>query len=103
MSTFSALFPELIDALAADALTPFEGGRPRYFNNEWSKTTSDTDILSAVTGTNYSLSALSYSLSYMSKGESDVIRSEVQKLLSKQVISHCDYVPGEVISPVFTR
>lgn len=39
----------------------------------------------------------------MSKRESDVIRSEVQKLLSKQVISHCDYVPGKVISPVFTR
>lgn len=97
MSTFSALFPKLIDALAADALT-FEGGRPRYFKNEWSKTTSDTDILSAVTGTKYSLSALSYSLSYMSKRE-----SEVQKLLFKQVISHCDYVPGEVISPVFTR
>lgn len=81
----------------------FEGGRPRYFKNEWSKTASDTDILSAVTGTKYSLSTLSYSQSYMSKRESDVIRSEVQKLLSKQVISHCDDVPGEVISPVFTR
>ena len=34
MSTFSALLPKLVDALAADALT-FEGGRPRYFKNEF--------------------------------------------------------------------
>ena len=75
---------------------------PRYFKNEWSKATSDTDILSSVTGAKiefecsmHCLPALLCYQSNMSERESDVRKSEVQKLLSKQVIFHCDYVPSK--------
>ena len=67
-------------------------------------------MLSSVTGAKIEfecsvncLPALSCSQTNMSERESGVIKSEVQKLLSKQLISHCDYIPGEVVSPVFTR
>lgn len=71
--------------------------------------TSDPAIMSLVTGAMIefdcaveSLPGLSRSQSNLNQSESTVIDCEVEKLLSKPVISQREHETGEVISPVFT-
>ena len=90
----------------------FVAGRLSQYSNEWKKITSDSEILQMVKGAKIDFmqteeqefSNLSCTrLSDFSPQECEIIDSEVQKLISKQVISLCKHADGEVISPIFTR
>ena len=89
----------------------FVAGRLRFFLDEWRQITSDKEILQMIEGALVEfncpveeLTILScHKTSAFSPNECHIIDSEIQKLVSKQVISKCDHVDGEVLSPVFTR
>ena len=101
--------PKLRQALEAEA-DSFVAGRLKFYQQEWEKITSDPDILQLTQGAKIEFSQTETisnppckKLSDFSLKECEIIDSEVQKLISKQVISHCNHTEGEVISPIFTR
>ena len=75
------------------------------------KITSDSEFLQRIHGAKIKFSCLENELSNLSSNKTSdfspskcqIIDSEVQKLVSKQVISCCEHTSGEVLSPVFTR
>ena len=87
----------------------FVAGRLKLYHQEWKEITSDSEILQLTQGAKIdftlekSLNPPHKKLSDFSPTECEIIDSEVQKLLSKQVISQCEHTKGEVISPIFTR
>ena len=88
----------------------FEAGRIQHYAEAWAQITSDPDILGVVSGAKIifdfdldCLPRLPVSRTNLSKDEWDVVGKEIENLLSKGVISVCNHVPGEVLSPIFTR
>ena len=88
----------------------FEAGCIAKYESTWLQLTTDPEILNMIRGTKIEfdcsldyLPSLSRSQSALNDRDSAVIDAEVQKMLGKKVISACEHVSGEVISPIFTR
>ena len=86
----------------------FEAGQISKHFSVWEKLTSDTEILSIVSGLPIEfkpdrplqISSISYP---RSKSESDILQAEIKKLLDKKVLIPSEYEQGEILSPVFLR
>ena len=82
------------------------GGRLRLFWDEWSKLTSDKNILSIISGLRLEFdgnpkSVLSVAVPYKDEKAKHLLEVEAEKLLNKQVIEPCEYEEGQVLSSVF--
>ena len=84
------------------------GGRLKYFSHQWCQLTHDTYILNLVNG--YKIEFRDQPFQYrvlpeirFSQVESQKLREELAKLLTKQIIVPCGHEPGEYISPIFLR
>ena len=86
----------------------FEAGQLSKHMPDWLKLTSDTEILTLVSGLPIEfisdkplqISSISHPLS---KSESVILQMQINKLLDKNVLVPSEYEQGEILSPVFLR
>ena len=85
----------------------FKAGNIAKYVYNWRLLTSDKNILEIITGYHIAFESPPYQTGtpcvHFSRGEEQIISTEIDKLMSKQVIvkaMHCD---NEFISTVFTR
>ena len=86
----------------------FEGGNLRYFSKNWYKYTQDSYILDIISnGLKLDLMEMpiqnQYSIHPLAKNETEIVSSEIQKLLNKKVLVHTKPEIGQFVSGVFTR
>ena len=84
------------------------GGRLKLFKDNWTNYPSDSFILDSVTGCTIEFEEVPTQLRppkvfSCSRKESDVIDTEILKLLNKGVIAKTHHDYGEFISPILTR
>ena len=95
-------------SVATPAAIDFMAGRLKLFKHKWMRYTSDAFILECVAGCRIEFVTQPVQLGF-SKGikfsgrESDIVDSEIYKLITKGVICISQHEEGEFISPIFTR
>jgi hypothetical protein len=92
----------------------FSAGRISQFYEEWTQLTSDAEILNMVMGANIETDCdtdvlplfipnRSTPVQNLNEQEKIFVEKEIGKLLQLDVISTCEHIEGEVISPIFLR
>ena len=88
-------------------LQSFEAGGTHNCIEEWSKITSDPEILESVSGLRVDFNDISSvehkSPHILSTKQIGIANQEIAKLLSKKVIINSEHEKGEFISPIFLR
>ena len=91
-----------------ELITKFPGGNTKLFAKNWKKLTSDKYILDIVTnGLRLDFKEIpenrQYQFRTLKNDELDLVKAEVDKLLSKQVICKSRRERNDYLSNVFTR
>ena len=85
----------------------FRAGNIAKFVDNWRLLTSDNNILEIITGYHIVFETSPYQTGipcvHFSKGEEEIISTEIDKLMSKQAITKAMHCDNEFISTVFTR
>ena len=106
VSKFPAFVPTLNKYLSEKCNT-FTAGRVAHFLPKWKQITSDTNIISDVTGVKIEFDTPpvqhNFKQTKFAPEEEAIIRSEISSLLAKQVIEPAEHEPGEIISNIFLR
>lgn len=106
-SKFETVLPLLIEYFERQ-VNNFEAGQVSKHMPDWQKLTSDTEILTLVSGLPIEFTSDKplqiCSMSHpLSKSESVILQMEINKLLDKKVLVPSKYEQGEILSPVFLR
>ena len=101
------MYGDLIESLHYDLKSFVPGNIANKLHN-WQKLTSDREILQTVQGLQVEFLDSNEPLPSAnptrgSGPQSDVIASEIEKLLTKGVIEEAQHSHGEVVSPIFLR
>ena len=88
-------------------MSNFQAGQIKKFSHEWSKITSDPDILSMVQGDHINFEGKipvqhTSPPNTLPLSQSEKIEEAINCLKTKKVISLCNAEPREFISPIFT-
>lgn len=104
VSNFAQFVPKL-SSYFEQACKKFRAGQLGNFFAEWTKITSDKEILSNVSGVNIELTETpiqhSFNAQKFQPHEYPILDGEISKLLSKGVITKAVYEPGQIISSIF--
>ena len=97
-----------IKTILSQDVKNFEGGNLRYFSKNWCKYTQDPYILDIISnGLKLDLMEIPiqnhYSVHPLSKDETEIISTEIQKLLNKKVVVPSKPEIDQFVSGVFTR
>ena len=107
VSKFETLLPVIVTCLE-QSVKCFKAGNLTSFLSNWRTITSDSEILDMITGTTIDFKYLSVqhgppAIREFSDPESQIIETEIEKLLNKGVIVRTDRETGDFISPIFLR
>jgi len=108
MQLVSEFGSEFVKQLERIENTPFQAGEIRHHLADWQELTSDFNILQTVNGMHIDFieSPVGLRQKYpikFSKEEIEVVKIEIENLLTKKVIEKTHHCHGEVISNIFTR
>ena len=85
-------------------MNDFKAGQLRYHHHEWSRITSDYEVLQTISGLPIPIADLpdKSNRSYpVNKKDSKILDEEIDKLVTKGVVVPCNHEHGEFISPIF--
>ena len=107
VSKFETLLPVIVTGLE-QSVKCFKAGNLTSFLSNWRTITSDSEILDMITGTTIDFKYLPVqhgppAIRAFSDTESQIIGTEIEKLLNKGVIVRTDRETGDFISPLFLR
>ena len=107
VSKFETLLPAIITGLE-QSVKCFKAGNLTSFLPKWKSITSDREILDMITGTTIDFRYLPVqhrppAIRKFSDTESQIIETEIKKLLNKGVIVSTDRETDDFISPIFLR
>ena len=107
VSKFETLLPAIITGLE-QSVKCFKAGNLTSFLPKWKSITSEREILDMITGTTIDFRYLPVqhrppAIRKFSDTESQIIETEIKKLLNKGVIVSTDRETDDFISPIFLR
>ena len=107
VSKFETLLPAIITGLE-QSVKCFKAGNLTTFLPKWRSITSDREILDMITGTtiDFRYQPVQHrppAIREFSDTESEIIETEIKKLLNKGVIVRTDRETDDFISPIFLR
>lgn len=107
VSTFETLLPVIVTGLE-QSVKCFKAGNLTSFLPKWRTITSDREIIDMITGTTIDFKYLTVqhgppAIQEFSDTESQIIETEIEKLLKKGVIVRTVRETGDFISPIFLR
>ena len=106
VSEFPAFVPTLNKYLS-EKCNRFTAGGVAQFLPKWKQITSDTNIISDISGVKIEFDTHpvkhNFKQTKFAPEEEAVIRSEISSLSAKQVIEPAEHEPGEIISNTFLR